>query len=112
VTFDVSPLIEYRTIARAMPYTSKGIVILVTMPERSRKRPRDVNELAAEVVREATEDESPEPESVDDGKDPAAVALGRKGGLKGGKARAAKMTAAERSEAASRAARARWSRDA
>jgi hypothetical protein len=45
----------------------------------------------------------------DAGKDPAAVELGRKGGLKGGKARAAKMTSEERSEAARRAAAARWS---
>ncbi len=41
-------------------------------------------------------------------KDPAAVALGRKGGLKGGMARAKKLTAEERSEAARKAARARW----
>jgi hypothetical protein len=41
-------------------------------------------------------------------KDPAAVALGRKGGLKGGPARAAKMTAEERSESARKAAHARW----
>ena len=44
----------------------------------------------------------------DDGKNPAAVELGRKGGLKGGKARAESMTPEERSEAARRAARARW----
>jgi len=44
----------------------------------------------------------------DEGKDPAAVALGRKGGLKGGKARAAKMTPEQRSEAARKAAAARW----
>jgi hypothetical protein len=46
--------------------------------------------------------------SSDDGKDPAAVALGRKGGLEGGKARASKMTASQRSDAAKRAAQARW----
>ena len=44
----------------------------------------------------------------DDGKDPAAVALGRKGGEKGGKVRASRMTAEERSEAAKKAAKARW----
>lgn len=43
-------------------------------------------------------------EAEDDGKDPAAVALGRKGGLKGGKARAAKLTPEQRSKAAQRAA--------
>lgn len=43
-------------------------------------------------------------------KDPAAVALGRKGGLKGGPARAAKMTAEERSESARKAVLARWAK--
>ena len=41
-------------------------------------------------------------------KNPMAVALGRKGGLKGGHARAAKMTAEERSESARKAVLARW----
>ena len=45
---------------------------------------------------------------TDDGKDPAAVALGRKGGLKGGKARAEKLTPKRRSEIAKKAAKARW----
>lgn len=76
------------------------------MPERSRKRSRDANELASQIVAEAVGDAPPyDPAS---GKDPAAVALGRKGGLKGGKARAAKMTPEERSAAARMAARARW----
>jgi len=44
-----------------------------------------------------------------DGKNPFAVALGRRGGLKGGPARAAKMTQKQRSESAKKAARARWS---
>ena len=57
------------------------------MPDRSRKRPRDVNELAARVVAEATGEAPPAP-AEDEGKDPAAVALGRRGGLKGGRARA------------------------
>jgi len=43
-------------------------------------------------------------------KDPAAVALGRKGGLKGGKARAAKLTKEQRSASAKKAAAARWSK--
>ncbi len=75
------------------------------MPDRSRKRPRDVNELGKQLVDEATGASHPD---APDGKDPAAVALGRKGGLKGGKARAARMTAEERSEAARKAAAARW----
>ena len=76
------------------------------MPDRSRKRPRDPNELAKQLVDEAT-GEQPR-YNRDEGKDPAAVALGRRGGLKGGKARAAKMSAEARSEAARKAAQARW----
>ena len=58
------------------------------MPERSRKRPRDLKQLAKSIVEDATNEDRGD-ESVDDGKDPAAVELGRRGGLKGGKARAA-----------------------
>ena len=76
------------------------------MPDRSRKRPRDPNELGAQIVDEATGEI--EPADPEEGKDPAAVALGRKGGLKGGKARAAKLSPEERSAAARRAAEARW----
>jgi hypothetical protein len=76
------------------------------MPDRSRKRPRDVNALAKQLVAEATGEA--EPFDPDAGKDPAAVALGRKGGLKGGKARAAKMTPEQRRGAARKAAQARW----
>jgi hypothetical protein len=84
-----------------------GIGRILAVPERSR-RPRDVNALAKRLVDEATGDA--EPFDPDAGKDPAAVALGRKGGLKGGKARAAKLTPEQRSEAARRAAAARWSK--
>ena len=70
------------------------------------KRPRDANQLAKSIVDLSTGEA--EEENLDEGKDPAAVALGRKGGLKGGKARAAKMTKEERSEAAKKAAQARW----
>jgi len=66
--------------------------------------PTDINQLAAKIVEMATSEQPPE----DDGKDPAAVALGRKGGLKGGHARAAKMTPEERKESARKAATARW----
>ncbi len=77
------------------------------VPDRSRKRPRDPNQLAKLVVDIATgeaDDVAPMPEP----KNPAAVELGRKGGLKGGKARAAKLTADERKDAARKAAEARW----
>jgi hypothetical protein len=81
------------------------------MPDRSRKRPRDVNEIARQIVDEATGESDPEPPMKNsDGKDPAAVALGRRGGLKGGKARAAKLTPEERAESARKAAQARWAK--
>jgi hypothetical protein len=78
------------------------------MPDRSRKRPRDPNQLGKLIVDLATgKAEEPDPDA---GKNPAAVELGRKGGLKGGKARAEKMTPERRREAARRAARVRWSK--
>ncbi len=73
------------------------------------KRPRDPNQLAKLIAEIATGEVEDAP--VDDGKDPAAVALGRKGGLKGGKARAAKLTAKQRSAIAKKAAQARWKED-
>jgi hypothetical protein len=78
------------------------------MAKRSRK-PRDLNSLAASIVEQATDESAPrrEPEQEPE-KDAAAVALGRRGGLKGGKARAAKLTPAQRSESARKAVRARW----
>lgn len=74
------------------------------MPDRSSKpkRPADTNRLAASIVQAATEGEP------EDTRDPAAVALGRKGGLKGGAARAAKLSPEERSEIARKAAAKRW----
>ena len=78
------------------------------MPDRSSRprRPVDMNQLAAAIVEAATEGE---PE-VADKRDPNAVALGRKGGLKGGKARAAKLSPEQRREIAKKAAESRWRR--
>lgn len=73
----------------------------------SKKAPRDLNQLAASIVDQATSEE-PETKDEDDGKDPNAVALGRKGGLKGGPARAKKLTPEQRSEIAKKAAAKRW----
>jgi hypothetical protein len=73
------------------------------MPKRSSKG-RDVITLAARIVAEATG------EPVPGNKNPAAVALGRLGGLKGGKARAASLSKKKRSEIARKAAKARWSK--
>ena len=75
------------------------------MPERSRNRKLDLSQLAKHIVDEATGQRKPEPE---DTRDPAAVSLGRRGGLKGGKARAEKLTPERRREIAKKAAAARW----
>ncbi len=72
--------------------------------------PRDPSKLAKEIIDLATDEDYQDQPDEDEGKDPAAVALGRKGGLKGGKARAAKLTAEERSAAARWAAKARWAK--
>jgi hypothetical protein len=79
-------------------------------PKKSKPR-EDLNTPAARIVAEATgaAPKTPDPEV---GKDPAAVRLGRKGGQEGGKARASKLTAAERSAVAKKAAQARWSKAA
>ena len=76
------------------------------MPKRSRKKPVDLNRLAAAITKEATE----EPQEKVDGatKNPAAVELGRLGGRKGGPARARKLSARRRKEIAKKAAAARW----
>jgi len=72
------------------------------------KRPRDPAQLAKFVVDVATgEIEDREPTPAEQGKDPAAAALGRKGGA----ARAAKMTPERRQEIAKRAAQKRWRQD-
>lgn len=77
------------------------------MPKRSSKRkaPSDVNSLAASILAQATGEMEPKPT-----KNPAAVSLGRLGGLKGGKARAESLTAKKRAAIAKKAARARWGR--
>ncbi len=64
-----------------------------------------MNEAAFRVAQEATGEALSEKPS---GKNPAAVALGKLGGAKGGKARAAKLTPKRRSEIARKAAAARW----
>ena len=82
------------------------------MPKRSSKpiRPRDPNQLAKLIVDLSVgeAEELPAPLPDDTGKDPAAVVLGRRGGLKGGKARAKALSAAKRKAIAKKAAKARW----
>ncbi len=77
------------------------------MPKRSSKTPRDPNQLAAHIVALTTGEDLPKTKTE---KNPAAVALGRLGGLKGGKARAEGMTKERRSEIAKLAAKKRWSK--
>ena len=74
---------------------------------KGQKRPADAVGAAVMVAKIAT-GEIEESTETDDGKNKAAVELGRKGGLKGGKARWANLTPEQRSEAASLAAQARW----
>lgn len=84
------------------------------MPERSTKtRPRDPNQLAhrifLESIGEAPKTEpGPHVKPIDPNKNPAAVALGRLGGLKGGLARAKALGPKKRSQIAAKAAKARW----
>lgn len=76
-----------------------------------KKRPRDLNELAASIIADATSDQPTKEESLpDDGKNPHAVALGRLGGKKGGPSRARKLTPEQRKEIARHAARTRWAK--
>jgi hypothetical protein len=83
------------------------------MQNRSRtKRPRDFNARAFQSVAILTgTEEAPPAQEPEDPVRAAAALIGRKGGLKGGKARAAKMTPEERSASAKKAAEARWKRN-
>lgn len=73
-------------------------------------RPRDPNQLAKLVTDIAT-GETADRLLTNDGRDLAAVLLGRRGGLKGGHARAASLSAERRSEIARAAATKRWGRE-
>jgi len=81
---------------------------------RKKKRDSDFAVTAFRVVQEATGQVEPEPESEEaeseliEGKNPHAVALGHLGGLKGGKARAEKLSPEQRKKIAKKAAQARW----
>ncbi len=83
-----------------MPKRSGNTRKVVKLPQR------DVNQLARSVI------DRIEQLTESTGKNPAAVALGRKGGLKGGKARMESMTAEERTKLAAKAAKARWGKKA
>jgi hypothetical protein len=95
-----------------------ALAILATAPDNAsmakrRKKTPDPATFAFGIMQhviEATGGEAAEPAQDQAGKDPAAVALGRKGGLKGGPARAKKLGKKKLSEAARKAAKARWSK--
>jgi hypothetical protein len=75
------------------------------------KRNLDTNQLAYNVVQQAT-GQTDKPKEKQKEKNAAAVSLGRLGGLKGGKARAEKLSAAKRKAIATKAAKKRWSAQA
>ena len=77
------------------------------MPKRSSKQ-KDTQQLARSILDTVVPDAEPQADQPE--KNPAAVALGRLGGLKGGKARAAKLSAAKRKAIARKAAATRWSK--
>lgn len=77
------------------------------MPDRSKKRPRDPNQLGKAIVDIAT---GAGQLSVDTPPSPSSE-FARLGGLKGGRARAKKLTAGQRKEIAQKAAAARWRKD-
>jgi hypothetical protein len=82
---------------------------LPSMTGHHRKRPRDPLQLAkliGDIATGQVEDRPPTPE--EQGKNPAAVALGRLGGAKGGQARAQKLSTRRKKEIARKAARTRW----
>ncbi len=74
------------------------------MPKRSSK-PADPNRAAFAILNEATDET---PAAMEREKDPAAVALGRRGGLKGGAARRDALSPEQRTASAKKAAEARW----
>ncbi len=82
-------------------------------PDRE-KRPRDINQLAHYLVKKSTEEEltkaQPEPKPQRSAISEYLAKIGRKGGLKGGKARASKLSARKRSEIAQKAAKSRWAK--
>ena len=89
----------------------RAIIPRMTTPKRL-PRPRDpvqLGKLIGDILTGQVEDRA-EPPADDPNKDSAAVALGRKGGLKGGKARADSLTSAERTKIAREAAKKRWTK--
>ena len=78
------------------------------LESKKKKRPRDTNQLAWQIVQEATGQAPPEPP---DTRNPAAVALSKLGASKGGEARSAKLSPAKRRRIARKAAQTRWKKN-
>lgn len=81
------------------------------MTAKRLKRPRDpvqLGKLIGDILTGQVEDRAPD--HAQSGKDQAAVALGRKGGLKGGRARADSLTPEQRKKIAQAAAKKRWAK--
>lgn len=97
-------------------------MLQLSMPKRSSKKPvkkpsKDINVAAASIVAQATGQPTKEvfdleiiQKAIAEGKDPFAVLLGQRGGLKGGKARAEKLSPKRRKEIAKKAALTRWAK--
>ena len=75
---------------------------------KKKKLPKDANQLAKSIVDQVTHEDKTQEEISQDEAKAAAAALGRLGGLKGGKARAKSLSAERRKEIAEKAAKARW----
>jgi hypothetical protein len=80
---------------------------MAKQPKKPKGARPDFAQTAFRIVQEAT-GQAEKTAAPDAGKDPAAIARGRKGGLKGGKSRAQKTTPSQRAEIAKKAANARW----
>lgn len=77
--------------------------------EKEKKGHKDIAQLAHQIVQEATQEHQEPLQALAKEKNPAAVALGRLGGLKGGPARAKKLSPQKRKAIAKKAANSRWS---
>ena len=75
-----------------------------SMTKKKQTNTTDINVLVASIVQKVTKEPTPE-------KNPAAVALGRLGGIKGGPARAKTLSAKKRKEIAQKAAKVRWKKN-
>jgi hypothetical protein len=103
------PVDRFTVFRRSQARPPRAIRIDYLVVLKALEAERKQIEEAISVVRGMVEEEE-NPAVAGDGKDPAAVSLGRRGGKKGGRRRAESMSPAERSAAARKAARARWGR--